>query len=121
MAGENVPFDAVVIGTGFGGAVASCRLAQANKRVCILERRRCTLLHHVPRTPKRPHTLPQTSRWFWTLDQGLWDLRALQGMLAAVAAGYGGGSLVYANVHLRAPAQVFAPLSSSNGDPLGWP
>ena len=121
MAGENVPFDAVVIGTGFGGAVASCRLAQANKRVCILERGRRYLLNDFPRPAKRPDNLPQTSRWLWTLDQGLWDLRDLQGMLAAVAAGYGGGSLVYANVHLRAPAQVFAPLSSSNGDPLGWP
>jgi choline dehydrogenase-like flavoprotein len=33
-------FDAVVIGTGFGGAVTACRLAQAQKKICILERGR---------------------------------------------------------------------------------
>ena len=36
----DTPFDAIVIGMGFGGAVAACRLAQAGKTVCILERGR---------------------------------------------------------------------------------
>ena len=31
-------FDAVVIGTGFGGAVTACRLAEAGFSVCVLER-----------------------------------------------------------------------------------
>ena len=33
-------YDAVVIGSGFGGAVAGCRLAQAKLNVAILERGR---------------------------------------------------------------------------------
>ena len=33
-------YDAVVIGSGFGGAVAACRLAQANLRVGVIERGR---------------------------------------------------------------------------------
>jgi cholesterol oxidase len=33
-------YDAVVIGSGFGGAVAGCRLAQAGLNVAILERGR---------------------------------------------------------------------------------
>jgi len=33
-------FDAVVIGTGFGGAVTACRLVQAGFRICVLERGR---------------------------------------------------------------------------------
>ena len=37
---KNAHYDAVVIGTGFGGAVSACRLAQAGFRVGILERGR---------------------------------------------------------------------------------
>ena len=40
MPGADEVFDAIVIGTGFGGAVAACRLAQAGKKIYILERGR---------------------------------------------------------------------------------
>ena len=33
-------FDFVVVGSGFGGAIVACRLAQARQRVLVLERRR---------------------------------------------------------------------------------
>jgi choline dehydrogenase-like flavoprotein len=108
----DAPFDAIVIGTGFGGAVAACRLAQAGKTVCILERGRRYPLGDFPRPAKRPDHLPHTARWAWAIDHGLWDVKDLQGVLAVVAAGYGGGSLVYANVHLRPPPQIFSD---------GWP
>jgi choline dehydrogenase-like flavoprotein len=114
-------FDAIVIGTGFGGAVAACRLAQAGKKICILERGRRYPLGDFPRPAKRPDNLPHIARWAWAIDHGLWDVRDLQGVLAAQAAGYGGGSLVYANVHLRPPPQVFSPPSEPVGEPEGWP
>jgi choline dehydrogenase-like flavoprotein len=107
-------FDAVVVGTGFGGAVAACRLAQAGKKICVLERGRRYQANDFPRPAERPDHLPHTSRWAWVLDQGLWDIKDLQGTLSVQAAGYGGGSLVYANVHLRPPPQVFSPAN-------GWP
>jgi choline dehydrogenase-like flavoprotein len=109
---SNVGFDAIVIGTGFGGAVTACRLAQAGLRVCVLERGRRYALSDLPALPKAGQTLPDPRRWTWQGSQGLWDLRNLQGVAVAQAAGYGGGSLVYANVHLRPPPAVF-------GD--GWP
>lgn len=114
-------FDAVVIGTGFGGAVAACRLAQAKKKVCILERGRRYGLGDFPRPAERPDKLPHTARWAWAIDHGLWDVKDLQGMLAVQAAGYGGGSLVYANVHLRPPPQVFSPPTRHGLDADGWP
>jgi NAD(P)-binding Rossmann-like domain len=33
-------FDAIIVGTGFGGAILACRLAEAGKRVLALERGR---------------------------------------------------------------------------------
>jgi choline dehydrogenase-like flavoprotein len=114
-------FDAAVIGTGFGGAIAACRLAQAGKKICILERGRRYGVGDFPRPAKRPDNLPHTARWAWELDHGLWDVKDLQGVLAAQAAGYGGGSLVYANVHLRPPRQIFSPPTRHEADVDGWP
>ena len=105
-------FDAVVIGTGFGGAVAACRLTQAGKSVCVLERGRRYDKGDFPRPALRPDHLPHTARWAWALDYGMWDVKDLQGTLAIQVAGYGGGSLGYANVHLRAPQAAFTH---------GWP
>ena len=114
-------FDAVVIGTGFGGAVAACRLAQARKKICVLERGRRYPLGDFPRPAKRPDNLPHMARWAWAIDHGLWDVKDLQGVLAAQAAGYGGGSLIYANVHLRPPREIFAPMVGPDETAPGWP
>src|SRR5262249_51154895 len=43
---------------------------------------------------------------------GLFDIRLLSKMLVVQGGGYGGGSLVYANVQMRPPASAFAQ---------GWP
>ena len=48
----------------------------------------------------------------WRKTGGLYDVRPVDQMRVVQSAGYGGGSLIYANVHLRAPAEVFA---------RGWP
>lgn len=114
-------FDAVVIGSGFGGAVTACRLAQAGKNVCILERGRRYGRGDFPRPAERADHLPYTARWAWALDHGLWDAKDLQGAVAVQAAGYGGGSLVYANVHLRPPPEVFSPPKEHGLEANGWP
>jgi cholesterol oxidase len=100
-------YDAVVIGTGFGGAVAACRLAQAGLSVAVLERGRRYDHNPFPRNWNNPY-----DGWLWSSDQGLFDVKLCQEMTVVQAAGLGGGSLVYANVQMRAPAAVFE---------RGWP
>lgn len=50
-------FDVVVIGSGFGGAVTACRLAEAGYRVLILERGRRWDVKDYPRKPD--------DAWIW--------------------------------------------------------
>jgi choline dehydrogenase-like flavoprotein len=97
----------IVVGSGFGGAIAACRLAQAGFDVTILERGRRFEQGDFPNLPDDSSVLPDERRWSWDLDQGLWEVLDLGGLVSVQAAGYGGGSLVYANVHLRPPRAVF--------------
>ncbi|GAA1995868.1 GMC oxidoreductase [Microbacterium ulmi] len=95
-------FDAIVVGSGFGGGVAAARLAQAGLRVAVLERGRRWLPGDFPRDETR-----LDSGWLWDKGRGLYDIRWLDGMVGVQAAGWGGGSLVYANVFARPPHEVF--------------
>ena len=103
-------YDAIVVGSGFGGGIAACRLAEAGKSVCVLERgRRFGRQDFID----RPSQLGQLI-WHPTANpNGMFDVRMMRDLVVITAAGVGGGSLVYANVQLRAPADVF-------GDPR-WP
>ncbi|PSL08076.1 cholesterol oxidase [Haloactinopolyspora alba] len=95
-------YEALVIGSGFGGAVAACRLAQAGVDVAIAERGRRWRPGEFPRNLSRID-----DGWLWQRGQGLYDAMPLNDILAVRAAGYGGGSLVYANVAARPPDEVF--------------
>lgn len=98
---------AIVVGSGFGGAVAACRLAQAGFDIVILERGRRYASSDFPAAPIDSALLPEFRRWSWQHNQGLWDVVDLEEVVSVQAAGYGGGSLVYANVHLRPPDAIF--------------
>jgi cholesterol oxidase len=98
-------YQAIVLGTGFGGAVAACRLAQAGVDVAVLERGLRYPRGAFPRHPVR-HDLMS---WH---HGGPYDVRLLNDVMVVQGAGYGGGSLIYANVQIRPPADAF-------GD--GWP
>jgi cholesterol oxidase len=102
-------YDAVVVGSGFGGGVTACRLAEAGWRVCVLERgRRFGKDDFVERPEQAPGLF-----WHPKLNpQGLFELRLMRDLAVLDAAAVGGGSLVYASVHLRAPEEVFD---------AGWP
>src|SRR6266516_4132252 len=97
-------YDVVVVGSGFGGGIAACRLAESGKRVCVLERgRRFGRDDFLDDPLQAPSML-----WHETANPtGLFDVRMMRDLSVITAAGVGGGSLVYANVQLRAPADVF--------------
>jgi cholesterol oxidase len=98
-------YEAIVVGSGFGGAVTACRLAQAGVDVGMVERGRRFPLGGFPRHTVRADLL----HWH---HGGPYDLRPFNDVLVVQGAGYGGGSLIYANVQVRPPADVFA---------AGWP
>jgi cholesterol oxidase len=102
-------YDAVVVGSGFGGGIAACRLAAAGWRVCVLERGR---RWGVADFPEHPEDAPGAI-WHPTANpKGLYEIRIMRDVATITCSGVGGGSLIYANVQLRAPAEVFAS---------GWP
>ena len=96
--------DAIVIGSGFGGAVAACRMAEAGMKVVVLERGR----RWTPKTyPRQPG-----DAWLYNADapqrQNGWaDIRTFANMWVACGAGVGGGSLIYANISVEAKPEVF--------------
>ena len=101
-------FDAIVIGSGFGGAVSACRLAQAGYRVLMLERGRRWDKSNYPST---------SGLWWWSQQNperwnGWTDLRVFPTMAVAQGAAVGGGSLIYANISAVPKKDIFKD---------GWP
>ena len=117
MSSETDFFDAVIIGSGFGGSVMAYRLAEAGLRVCLLERGKA----YPPNSfPRKPYDLGQN---FWDPSSGLFglfDIWSFKKSGALVSSGLGGGSLIYANIHLRKDPQWFKEDREDGGyDP--WP
>src|SRR4029079_2649561 len=117
MSSPNEFFDAVIIGSGFGGSVMAYRLAEAGLRVCLLERGKAYPPNSFPRTP---HDLGKN---FWDPSSGfygLFDIWSFKKSGALVSSGLGGGSLIYANIHLRKDPKWFKEDRPDGGyDP--WP
>ncbi len=106
-------FDTIVIGSGFGGSVSACRLAEAGDRVVVLERGRRWHKGNYPRTLGGEGN----SDWIWDQHDpvsrnGWLDLRIFRHMAVAQGAAVGGGSFIYANVSAVPPRETFEE---------GWP
>src|SRR5438309_11910689 len=80
-------YDAIVVGSGFGGGVTACRLAERGWRVCVLERGR----RFGPGDfPDRPEQAP-FAFWHPALNPGgMFDLRLMKDLAVLTATGVGG-------------------------------
>src|SRR5262245_12410316 len=102
--GEAMPvYDAVVIGSGYGGGVAASRLARMGLRLALLEQGRLWRPGDFPITGKaRLKALRLTGRAPKLGDPaGLYYLSVGKGLTVFGASGLGGGSLINAGVVLR--------------------
>ena len=112
-------YDAVIVGSGFGGSVMAHRLAAAEPKlnVCLLERGKAWPPGSFPRTPA------EFQRALWAPGEGqhgLYDVWSFSGIGALVSSGLGGGSLIYANVMLPKDADSFVHDTVFDGPPR-WP
>src|SRR2546428_11993036 len=91
-------YEAVIVGSGFGGSVMAYRLAEAGLRVCLLERGKAYPPNSFPRSPFKLRNN------FWDPSDGLYgmyNIWSFKGSGALVSSGFGGGSVIYAKIIIR--------------------
>src|SRR5688572_15011763 len=104
-------WDAIVVGSGFGGSVSALRLAEKGHRVLVLEKGRRFA----------PEDFPKSN---WNLRRFLWNpslgmrgpfqMSFMRHITVFSGVGVGGGSLVYANT-LPVPRRDFFETGSWAG------
>lgn len=108
---ESVQFDVVVVGSGYGGAVAAREFSGCSAggeqgravKVCVLERGKEYLPGMFPAGPaEAPGHVRVSGR-----KEGLFDIRLGPEICTVVANGVGGGSLINAGVMETPRAEVF--------------
>ncbi|KAI3871972.1 hypothetical protein MKX03_016745 [Papaver bracteatum] len=108
--GDEVGYDAVVIGSGYGGAVAACRLSMAGVEVCLIEKGRKWEAQDFPtNTLKLISELRMENRNLGVNvgpKDALFQLHVQDDSVAAVACGLGGGSLINAGVMISTPVRI---------------
>ncbi|UZG60280.1 GMC oxidoreductase [Rhodococcus opacus] len=121
---ESVAYDAVVVGSGFGGSVTAARLAEAGLRVLVLERGpwfgpageaepagdAVSLPHG-----RKMHRLLRSMRWpnakggreLRLSRKGLWEIDILDELITLTASGVGGGSLIFNGIQAQPEDDFF--------------
>lgn len=96
-------YEIVVIGSGYGGAIAASRMARAGRQVCLLERGREFLQGEYPKTTTQGVSEIQfnTPTGHMGSRLGLFEIHVNEDMNSLVGCGLGGTSLINANVSLR--------------------
>ncbi|HVY43172.1 MAG TPA: GMC family oxidoreductase N-terminal domain-containing protein [Hyphomicrobiaceae bacterium] len=108
-AGIRSEYDAVVVGSGYGGGVAASRLARMGFKVAVLERGREYLPGEFPTNISQARRETQISTAGKRLGSAtaLFDLRVGRDVHTLVGCGLGGTSLINANVCLSPDVPVF--------------
>ncbi|MEM7194740.1 MAG: alkaline phosphatase D family protein [Pseudomonadota bacterium] len=95
-------FDVVIVGSGYGGAIAAAHYAAIDKKVLVLERGEEYLANSFPtrlaELPGHVRLNTKNSKGRFQNKHGLFDVVAGTGASALVANGLGGGSLINAGV-----------------------
>lgn len=104
-------WDAIIIGSGFGGGPVACRLAESGARVLVLERGRRWAPTEFPRDVGDPWLYDNSAP---AKKNGWFDIRRFNKMIVIQAAGVGGGSLAYSSVTMEPDEEFFTPST-------GWP
>ncbi len=105
---ENLVYDFVIVGSGFGGSVSALRLAEKGYRVLVLERGKRYADDELPKTNW------DIRRYLWIPALrcfGILQLNLSRGYFLYHSSGVGGGSLVYAAV-LMEPDDTFFKANS---------
>ena len=128
---QEFDFDVVIVGSGYGGSVAACRLSALRKaneeslKVCVLERGREYQPGEFPEDITRlwPHVQVDSAVGAIGRRDALFDVRGNHGVSVLVGCALGGTSQINANVVLRPDRNVFEKTVS---EPTGvarpvWP
>lgn len=97
------PYDFVIIGSGFGGAVSALRLVEKGYRVLLIEKGKRFQSKDFPKNNLN------LKKWLWLpllKCFGIFKITLFKHVGVVSGVGYGGGSLVYANT-LPIPTKAF--------------
>lgn len=97
-------YDYLIVGSGFGGSVSACRLAEKGYSVAVIEMGRRW------RAEDFPDSNWNTRRWIWRPGLklfGFFNLRLFKHAAIICGNAVGGGSITYANTLLVPPKHVW--------------
>ncbi|XP_072999091.1 uncharacterized protein [Typha latifolia] len=103
-------YDTIVVGSGYGGSVAACRLSMAGIKTCLIEKGRRWEAEDFPTDSYNIMSAVRMDSRKWGFSVGaknaLFQIHEQDDSMVAVACGLGGGSLVNAGVLTPAPIRT---------------